>query len=61
MSNNPYRQYDCDTRDEYLHMIAEEYNVPISTVYALADMLGPSEDFDGLIIELEDFNGDDEL
>ena len=61
MSNNPYRQYDCDTRDEYLRMVAEEYNVPISTVYALADMLGPNEDFDGLITELEDFNGEDEL
>ena len=42
------------TRTEYLCQLAEEYEVSKSLVFTLAHMLGPDEDFDGLITELED-------
>lgn len=38
----------------YLRELAEEYGVPEDVVFALAEVLGPSEDRDGLITELED-------
>jgi len=38
-------------RQEYLDGLAEVYG---SKVYVLADALGPNEDHDGLITELED-------
>lgn len=41
-------------RYDYLDSLAEEYGVSKTTVYVLADLLGPSEDFDGLINALED-------
>ena len=40
-------------RRAYLDSLCEEYDR--STVMALADMLGPNEDFDGLITSLEDY------
>lgn len=43
-------------RDTYLHGLAEEYGVPMMVVRALADMLGPSEDHDGLVTALEDYS-----
>lgn len=44
-----------EERREYLAELAEEYDVPWHVVLVLADMLGPSEDHDGLICELEDY------
>ena len=41
----------------YLKEISEEYCVDLDTVLALADVLGPNEDHDGLISALEDING----
>lgn len=40
----------------YLRELSEDYNVPIDTVVMLADMLGENELYDGLIVELEDYN-----
>ena len=37
--------------------LADEYDVPSDIVMALADALGPNEDFDGLIIMLQDAAG----
>lgn len=42
-------------RQEYLESLSEEYNVPQPIVDALAESLGPSEDYDGLISVLEDY------
>lgn len=36
--------------------VYEDYGANIVTVRSLADLLGPSEDFDGLVIALEDIN-----
>ena len=54
---NPYSNYGCDTREEYLVDLASEYGVPADIVFTLADVLGENEDFDGLVSELEDIYG----
>ena len=54
-----YLEYGAESRAEYLAMLSEEYDVPLSTVRAMADVLGPSEDFDGLVTSLEDVAGID--
>jgi len=51
---NIYQQNGFASRKEYLDSLADEYGVSAITVYALADMLGESEDFDGLLSALED-------
>ena len=43
-----YREYGYDDRDDYLRSLADDYGVPEEAVQALADILGPDEDFDGL-------------
>jgi hypothetical protein len=55
MSNNPYLERGFASRAEYLKSLSEEYEVGIEEVQAIADLLGPTEDFDGLVSALEDF------
>lgn len=54
---NPYAEYGCKNRREYLKLMSEEFGVPFDAVCALASVLGESEDFDGLISTLEDYEG----
>jgi hypothetical protein len=42
-------------RDDYFASLADDRGINIMAVHMIADMLGPSEDFDGLVSELEDF------
>lgn len=51
---NVYKQKGYKDRYDYIESLADEYGVSKMVVYSLADMLGPSEDFDGLINALED-------
>jgi len=51
---NNYQEYGFNTRKEYLISLADEYGLPVSEVFAIAGLLGSSEDFDGLISALED-------
>lgn len=44
-------------REDYLDSLAVNYEVDVNTVYALADLLGPEEDFDGLVTSLQDYVG----
>jgi len=53
MKMNDYTANGFANRRAYLDSLCEEY--PRETVYALAAMLGPSEDFDGLVTSLEDY------
>lgn len=46
--------YHGRTRAQYLRDLAEEYGVPLATVRDAAAMLGPNEDFDGLVTSLQD-------
>lgn len=41
-------------RLEYLKSLAEDYGVALTDVLEMADLLGPNEDFDGLVSTLED-------
>lgn len=51
---NVYKQNGYTDRQEYLESIADDYGVPIHEVMALADLLGKEEDFDGLVIALDE-------
>ena len=49
MSKNIYN------RKEYLESLAEDYGLDYGTVALLAGTMGESEDFDGLVTMLEDY------
>ena len=49
-----YTDEGYTSRKDYLTCLAEDYEVPVDTVFALACMLGPDEDFDGLVNAIED-------
>jgi len=51
---NEHDPYGGETRAEYLKGLAKEFGLPWSIVAIAAQMLGPNEDFDGLITTLED-------
>jgi hypothetical protein len=50
---NAYQANGYRDRKDYLESLCEEY--PRTIVYALAGVLGASEDFDGLVTSLEDY------
>ena len=50
-----YEEMGYPNRTVYLESIACDYGIDVDTVKALADVLGPSEDFDGLVSALDDF------
>jgi hypothetical protein len=43
-----------EERQRYLLGLVEDYGVPAWQVFTLAEMLGPNEDYDGLITMIED-------
>ncbi len=49
---NAYQRAGYDNRRAYLQSLTDDY--PAEAVFLLADIFGPSEDFDGLISALED-------
>ena len=53
--NNPYIENGYKDRKHYLNSLREEYGA--DAVNALISVLPSSEDFDGLISELEDYCG----
>jgi len=57
-TSNPYTDNGYKSRADYLAELCTEY--PADVVHTLADLLGPSEDFDGLVTMLEDYQEDDE-
>ena len=52
---NVYHEHGCESREDYLQCLSDDYGVPLDHVEALADLLGPSEDFDGLVSSLQDY------
>ena len=50
-----YRERGHPGRRSYLEELARESEVPLDTVLMMAEVLGPGEDFDGLVVELEDY------
>jgi hypothetical protein len=53
---NVYEANGFKNRKDYLESLCEEYDRLI--VYTLAEVLGASEDFDGLVTSLEDYSMD---
>ena len=51
---NEYEAMGFSNRKEYLESLADEYCTDIDTVLSMAEILGPSEDFDGLVTSLQD-------
>ena len=49
-----YEDKGFRNREDYLEQLAEEYGIELETVRTVADMLGSREDFDGLMVALED-------
>jgi len=54
IDNSQYEEYGYENREDYLIGLADDYGVDEETVFSLADMLGPNEDFDGLVTSIED-------
>lgn len=54
LSPEVYREKGYTDRDDYLNSLSEDYGIPDDAVRALAEVLGPDEDFDGLVSNLED-------
>jgi hypothetical protein len=52
---NVYQEQGYESRRDYLDSLADDMEIDRSTVYMMAQMLGPSEDFDGLVTSLEDY------
>jgi hypothetical protein len=52
---NIYTENGFLSRRDYLDSLAEDYGIDRATVYMMANLLGPNEDFDGLITSLEDY------
>ena len=51
---NPYTDNGYSSRADYLAQLCAEY--PADVVHTLADLLGETEDFDGLVTMLEDYS-----
>jgi len=52
---NVYQQNGYENRIDYLKNLARDYGIDENVVLVTADLLGPSEDFDGLVTTLEDY------
>ena len=53
-TSNPYTDNGYSSRADYLAQLCDEY--PADVVHTLADLLGETEDFDGLVTMLEDYS-----
>lgn len=52
---NIYEKNGYENRQDYIQSLSEDYGIEQETVQYLADILGHTEDFDGLISSLEDY------
>jgi hypothetical protein len=52
-----YQEMGYANRKAYLRGLAEDNGVDLMSVMALAAVLGPNEDFDGLVTAVEDLGG----
>lgn len=50
-----YTDNGYKSRKDYLKFLSEEFAIPMHLVIAFAQLLGPSEDFDGLVTTLKDY------
>lgn len=50
-----YTDEGYKNRRHYLECLADDMGIDVDVVFTMADLLGPSEDFDGLVTMLEDY------
>ena len=55
ISLDRYQADGAIDRFGYLENLAADHGVTFETILTLVDVLGPDEDFDGLVTTLEDF------
>ena len=53
---NVYIENGYENRQDYLECLAVDNGISIDEVLMMADLLGESEDFDGLVSMVEDFS-----
>jgi len=58
MDSNVYIENGYENRQDYLKCLAIDYGVSYETIFQFAEIMGSTEDFDGLIIMLEEMLGD---
>ena len=58
MNTSIYKQNGYADRRDYLSCLADEFGIDLDVVLLMADLLGPNEDFDGLVMALEDYEGE---
>ena len=56
-----YTDNGYESRRDYLEALADDFGHSFKTVAMLASLLGPSEDFDGLVTALDDLEPTDDL
>jgi hypothetical protein len=56
MTMNIYQERGYKNRSDYLRQLADDNGVDAGMVFAAADLLGPNEDFDGLISSIDDMD-----
>ena len=49
-----YQENGYADRADYLNCLSEDYGIPAEAIIAMAEVLGPDEDFDSLVSNLED-------
>jgi len=49
-----YRENGADSRFDWIEGLADTHGLALETVIVMADLLGPEEDFDGLVCACED-------
>ena len=52
-----WSETEYNSRADYLQQLAEEYNIELYMVESIADLLGDSELFDGLVSSCQDMEG----
>jgi glycosidase len=51
-----YEEDGCFDRFGYIKDLASDHGIAIADAIEIAELLGPEEDFDGLVTTLEDFS-----
>jgi hypothetical protein len=61
MRETVYEENGYADREDYLNCLADDFDVDIDTVKSIAEVLGEIEDFDGLVVALEDYTIENDL
>lgn len=57
--DNGYKRYCQDasaTREDYIRQLAEDYGLNVNEVRAISQVMGPYEDFDGLVAMVSEYS-----